>query len=148
LRKKPIDFQQIFVSATQFDFNCPPQAPTSPKNKFDFALGFHYLCPFALATPRKNKMQVEGGIIENGKWKRNMGKSDIIIGYEISGYDNDSYMMGSCDKLFPELADIPKCKKCGYRTDYRCTNKDFVLKRKKKIFASNAGSLKVFACQS
>lgn len=61
---------------------------------------------------------------------------DVLIGYDISGYDNDSYMCGSCDKLFPELTDIPKCPKCGYRTDYRYTNKDFKLKRKTMDFSS------------
>ena len=45
-------------------------------------------------------------------------------------------MCGSCDKLFPELTDIPKCPKCGYRTDYRYTNKDFKLKRKTMDFSS------------
>lgn len=60
----------------------------------------------------------------------------MIIGYEISGYDNDSYMTGSCDKLFPELITIPKCDKCGYRTDYRFTNIDFKLKRKTLDFSS------------
>jgi hypothetical protein len=48
----------------------------------------------------------------------------------MSGYDNNSYMTGSCEKLFPELTDIPKCEKCGYRTDYRYTNKNFVLHKK------------------
>jgi hypothetical protein len=60
----------------------------------------------------------------------------MIIGYAISGYDNDSYMTGSCEKLFPELTDIPKCSKCGYRTDYRYTNKDFILKRNTLDFSS------------
>ncbi|NDV95812.1 hypothetical protein D0T84_12955 [Dysgonomonas sp. 521] len=54
----------------------------------------------------------------------------IIIGYRMSGYDNNSYMTGSCDKLFPELKSVPKCDACGYRTDYRYTNKDFKLSRK------------------
>lgn len=54
---------------------------------------------------------------------------EMTIGYELSGYDNDSYMTGSCNKLF-HLPFLPKCDKCGYRTDYRYTNKDFTLKRK------------------
>jgi hypothetical protein len=53
----------------------------------------------------------------------------MIIGYEMTGYDNDSYMTGSCEKLF-DLPFLPKCDKCGYRTDYRYTNKDFKLKRR------------------
>ena len=53
----------------------------------------------------------------------------MIIGYEMTGYDNNSYMTGSCEKLY-DLPFIPKCDKCGYRTDYRYTNKDFKIKRK------------------
>ena len=60
----------------------------------------------------------------------------MIIGYKISGYDNDSYMTGSCERLFPEAGNVPKCEKCGYRTDYRYTNMDFVLKRKTMDFSS------------
>lgn len=60
----------------------------------------------------------------------------MIIGYEISGYDNDSNMTGSCDKLFPELTTIPKCEKCGYRTDYQYTNIEFKLRRKTMDFSS------------
>lgn len=65
-----------------------------------------------------------------------MKNKEIILCYAISGYDNDSHMTGSCEKLFAELTDIPKCSKCGYRTDYRYTNKDFVLKRKTLDFSS------------
>jgi len=62
--------------------------------------------------------------------------SEILIGYWISGYDNNSYMCGSCEKLFPELTDIPKCTQCGYRLDYRYNNKDFRLRRKTLDFSS------------
>src|SRR6185436_17042918 len=61
--------------------------------------------------------------------------SQMIIGYEVTGYDNDSYMTGSCEKLF-DLPFLPRCDKCGYRTDYRYTNKDFKLKRKTLDFSS------------
>ena len=60
----------------------------------------------------------------------------MTIGYDISGYDNDSYMTGRCEELFPEAGNVPKCDKCGYRTDYRYTNKNFVLKRKTMDFSS------------
>jgi len=60
----------------------------------------------------------------------------MILGFEITGYDNDSYMSGSSDKLFPELVSIPKCDKCGYRTDYRYNNLNFKLKRKTLDFSS------------
>ena len=59
----------------------------------------------------------------------------MIIGYEITGYDNDSYMTGSCKELF-DLPFLPKCDKCGYRTDYRYTNKEFQIKRKTLDFSS------------
>lgn len=59
-----------------------------------------------------------------------------IIGYEIYGYGNDSYMTGSCDELLSELKDIPKCGACGYRTDYRYTNSEFWLKRKTLDFSA------------
>lgn len=60
----------------------------------------------------------------------------MIIGYIISGYDNDSWMTGSCDKLFHEAGNVPKCKKCAYRTHYRYTNPNFRLKRKTMDFSS------------
>jgi hypothetical protein len=60
----------------------------------------------------------------------------MIVGYRISGYDNNSYMTGCCDRLFPEAGDVPKCETCGYRTDYRYTNNNFVLKRKTIDFSS------------
>lgn len=60
----------------------------------------------------------------------------MLIGYDISGYSNDSYMTGSCDKLFSDLKFLPKCHKCGYRTDFRYTNKDFRLKRKTLDFSA------------
>lgn len=59
----------------------------------------------------------------------------VVIAYKMSGYDNGSYMTGSCDKLFPELKDIPKCNACGYRTDYRYTNQEFILKRRTLDFS-------------
>ncbi|HZX60003.1 MAG TPA: hypothetical protein VFE54_14810 [Mucilaginibacter sp.] len=60
----------------------------------------------------------------------------MTLGYQITGYDNNSFMTGSCDKLKPELIDIPKCDVCGYRTDYRYTNRDFILRRKTLDFSS------------
>ena len=60
----------------------------------------------------------------------------MIIGYDITGYDNGSHMTGSCDKLFPTLTDVPKCNVCGYRTDYRYTNQNFTLKRKTLDYSS------------
>ncbi|HET7001998.1 MAG TPA: hypothetical protein VFI33_11835 [Puia sp.] len=59
----------------------------------------------------------------------------MIIGYEITGYDNGSFMTGSCKKL-DDLPFLPKCNECGYRTDYRYTNKDFKLKRENLDFSS------------
>jgi hypothetical protein len=55
----------------------------------------------------------------------------MIIGYEISGYDNDSHMTGNWNRLLPEIKSlIPKCAKCGYRLDYRFINPYFNLTRK------------------
>jgi hypothetical protein len=59
----------------------------------------------------------------------------MTIGYEISGYDNGSFMTGSCEKLL-DLPFLPKCDECGYRTDYRYTNKEFKLMRKTLDFSS------------
>jgi len=56
--------------------------------------------------------------------------TQLLIGYEITPWFNNSWMTGSCDKLYPELKDIPKCLVCGYRTDFRYTNPDFKLRRK------------------
>ena len=60
----------------------------------------------------------------------------MIIGYEIYGYDNKSHMTGSCDKLKPELVDIPKCKVCGYIEDYRYLDRNFILKKKTLHYSS------------
>ena len=60
----------------------------------------------------------------------------MIVGYRLNGWDNKSWMTGSWNKLFPELIDIPKCKICGYRTDYKYNNPGFVLKRKAFDFSS------------
>lgn len=45
-------------------------------------------------------------------------------------------MTGSSERLFPDLAFLPKCSKCGYRSDYRYTNKDFRLKQKTLDFST------------
>lgn len=60
----------------------------------------------------------------------------MIIGYDLYGWDNKSHMTGSCEKLFSGLTDIPRCKDCGYRTDYRYNNPAFILKRKGFDFSS------------
>lgn len=62
----------------------------------------------------------------------------MIIGYHISGYDNDSYMTGCCDRLFPEaeVGSVPRCGKCGYRTDYRYTNPNYHMRRRTMDFSS------------
>jgi len=55
----------------------------------------------------------------------------MIIGYEISGYDNNSYMTGSWNKFLPEINSIiAKCDKCGYKLDYKFINPHFKLKKK------------------
>jgi hypothetical protein len=61
----------------------------------------------------------------------------MIIGYEISGYDNNSYMTGNWNGFLPEIQTIiPHCHECGYRVDYRFTNPYFKLRRKTLDFSS------------
>ena len=67
----------------------------------------------------------------------------MIIGYELFGWDNKSHMTGSCEKLFPELIHIPRCKFCGYRTDYRYNNPEFILKRKGFDFSSTYDGIEI-----
>lgn len=59
-----------------------------------------------------------------------MNKKNSIFGYYLFGYDNNSYMAGSCDKLFTEPPDIPHCPSCGYKTNYEYTNPLFKLSKK------------------
>lgn len=67
----------------------------------------------------------------------------MIVGYELYAWANKSHMTGSCEKLFAELTDLPKCKVCGYRTDYRYNNPAFVLKRKGFDFSSTYDGITV-----
>ena len=67
----------------------------------------------------------------------------MIIGYELFGWDNNSHMTGSCEKLFTELKDIPRCKVCGYRTDYRYNDPEFILRRKGFDFSSTYDGIEI-----
>lgn len=67
----------------------------------------------------------------------------MIIGYTLYGWDNNSHMTGTWAKLFPELADIPKCEVCGYRTDYRYNNPLFKLKRTGFDFSSTYDGINI-----
>lgn len=61
----------------------------------------------------------------------------MILGYEISVYDNDSYMTGSWNTFLAEVESIiPKCSSCGYRLDYRFINPHFKLKRQTLDYSS------------
>lgn len=72
----------------------------------------------------------------------------MTIGYEISGYDNDSYMTRSCDKLFHEIEHVPKCDKCGFRTDFRYNNLNFKLKRNTLDFSSTCDGVTIVSLKS
>ncbi len=52
-------------------------------------------------------------------------------------------MTGSCEKLFADLTDIPQCKICGYRTDYRYNNPGFILRKKGLDFSSTYDGINV-----
>ena len=51
-------------------------------------------------------------------------------GYSISGFDNDSFMCSSADRVFDEIGDIDVCPKCGYRTDFNYIYEKFRVKRR------------------
>jgi hypothetical protein len=53
-----------------------------------------------------------------------------IIGYNLYGPDNDSYMSASCDNILEELDNVPTCNGCGYRTDYTYANNNFKIKKR------------------
>jgi DNA-directed RNA polymerase subunit RPC12/RpoP len=59
----------------------------------------------------------------------------MIVGYAITGEDNDSYMCASCDRVFPDMPGLNVCPKCGYRTDIFYTNPAFKLTRTKFDFS-------------
>lgn len=67
----------------------------------------------------------------------------MIVCYELFGWNNNSHMTGSCEKLFPELIDIPKCEVCGYRTDYRYHNPNFKLRKKAYDYSSTYDSVTI-----
>lgn len=53
----------------------------------------------------------------------------MLIGFSISGHDNDSYYFDSNDTL------LPVCKKCGFVTDYNYISPSMNLKIKKYDFS-------------
>lgn len=73
--------------------------------------------------------------------------------YTLGGPDNDSNMCGSADRLFDDVADIPVCPVCGYKTDIYFVNPSFRVKRRVYDLSStydcyNIASLKFKeACQ-
>ena len=50
--------------------------------------------------------------------------------YSLSGYDNDSYMCSSANRVFEGIEGLEVCSKCGYRTDFEYINKKFRVKRR------------------
>jgi hypothetical protein len=52
-----------------------------------------------------------------------------IIGYNLDGQDNDTYM-------FRDNSPLPKCEGCGYRLDFSPTNRKYVLKKCKDAISA------------
>lgn len=50
--------------------------------------------------------------------------------YSISGYDNDSFMCSSVDRVFENTDGLEVCPACGYRTNFNYINSDFRVKRR------------------
>jgi hypothetical protein len=59
----------------------------------------------------------------------------MIVGYTITGEDNDSYMCASSDRVLPGMRGFNVCAECGYRTDYSYTTPAFTLTRKRFDFS-------------
>lgn len=51
-------------------------------------------------------------------------------GYSLSGYDNDSHMCSSTDRVFDDVGGLAVCPRCGYRTDFNYINERFRVKRR------------------
>jgi hypothetical protein len=51
-------------------------------------------------------------------------------GYSLSGYDNDSFMCSSTDRVFDNMNGLEVCPKCGYRTNFNYINSEFRVKRR------------------
>ena len=54
----------------------------------------------------------------------------MIIGYSISGDDNDSFMCSSADVVHENMEGLSVCPKCGYRTDFFYINRNFRVSRR------------------
>ena len=54
----------------------------------------------------------------------------MIIGYSITGYDNDSFMCSSADEVLQDMDGLAVCPKCGYRTDFFYINSHFRASRR------------------
>jgi len=54
---------------------------------------------------------------------------DMSKGFSLSGYDNDSFMCSSTDRVFEEMDGLEVCQKCGFRTDFNYINNRFYVKR-------------------
>ena len=54
----------------------------------------------------------------------------MIIGYSISGEDNDSFMCSSADEILENMENLSVCSQCGYRTNYFYINNNFKVSRR------------------
>ena len=50
--------------------------------------------------------------------------------YSLSGYDNDSFMCSSTDRIFENMEGLEVCPACGYRTNFSYINSEFRVKRR------------------
>ncbi len=50
----------------------------------------------------------------------------------IRGHDNDTYMVGSCEKRLPNVPDSVFCPACGWKVDWQYVRPDYRLGRRKR----------------
>ena len=60
----------------------------------------------------------------------------MIVGYSITGDDNDSFMCSSADEVLENMKGLSVCPVCKYRTDFFYINKNFKMSRRNKDFSS------------
>jgi len=51
-------------------------------------------------------------------------------GFSIGGYDNNSHMCATADKVFENMPGLETCLSCGFKIDFTYINKDFNLRKK------------------
>lgn len=59
----------------------------------------------------------------------------MIIGYKVTGPDNDNYMCSWSRGILDDVPGVPVCPQCGYRTDFDFTNPKFRYEGKKHDYS-------------